>query len=744
MTNEDTNASDLTRLVQHVELNESGWWEQAVERLLLACAYTLGPSSYDDLVAMVVESCGIQPRSARVDSAIQRLVESGDLIEGDRTLRVSEETHENFQLQESQTLDSEERVRTRFGNMARERGLSDRADELWGVLEIEVVLPVVRHMGARMYGLLTANRSDGNSDLESQMRDFLARHSDQIRAFLVDFIDPRDSDVRRFVLHRLNAQYALDAAALPDDALDRLSLLDHRAERVDVFLDTNFLFSVLGLHENPGDDVANELLRLVRDLEGRVDLRLYVLPETVNETRKVLQDVMFRLKDFRGQSNLAEAARRTTSFGLASRYLEAASAAAHALTAEQFFGPYESDLVTVLRNKGVELYNADLSHLHTDQNVIDDIHDESELQEKLRSRGPKSYEANLHDMVLWHFTRSRRSPAVDSPLETTAWVATLDNGFINFDRQKRTSGSGPPVCLEPSSLIQLFQFWIPSSTNLDEALVGSVRQPLLFLTFDKQSEQVTLRILSEISRFEGIGDLDADTASAILTSTALRNRLIASENDRSNDQELVQEEVVKVAQRLGEEAINLRNERTESHEINVDLKNQLITAERTAEAQQAEQKVAERTLAKEKHRRRHVEEQNRKLSGTTTGLDARVVELEKTNQKLTQRMERVDHEILRKRGNRRFIGLSFATCVLSLSVLLLTGELLDTWTNRRAFSWLAGTASCLLILLNGLKLAARGTTHEDSKLIARVSQLLSLWWAFLLAVAASVIADLLL
>ena len=96
MTNEDNNASDLTRLVQHVELNESGWWEQAVERLLLACAYTLGPSSYDDLVAMVVESCGIQPKSARIDSAIQRLVESGDLIEGVGTFRVSEETHEKF------------------------------------------------------------------------------------------------------------------------------------------------------------------------------------------------------------------------------------------------------------------------------------------------------------------------------------------------------------------------------------------------------------------------------------------------------------------------------------------------------------------------------------------------------------------------------------------------------------------------------------------------------------------------
>ena len=658
MISEDNRASDLTRLIQHVALNESGWWEQAIERLDLACAYTLGPSSYDDVVTLVVEACGVQPNSEHVDSTIQRLVESGDLIEFGSSLRVSDETHDTHQRQESATLASEQRVRVRFEDIAQSLGLGDQADELWRVLETEVVLPVVRQMGARMYGLLTAEPSDGNGDPESRMRDFLSRHGDQVRAFLVDFLDPRDDDVRRFVLRRLNAQYAVDAAALPDDALERLSHLDNKAGRVDVFLDTNFLFSVLGLHENPGDDVANELLHLVREVKSRVDLRLYVLPSTVEETRGVLRDNIVRLGDFRGQRSLAEAARRTTSLGLASRYLEAASTASHALTAEEFFGPYESDLVTVLRSKGVELYNEDLSHLHVAQEVIDDIHDQTEIQEQYRQRGPKSYETNLHDMVLWHFTRSRRSPVMESPLEATAWIATLDYGLINFDRRKQRGASGPPICLEPSSLIQLFQFWIPSSVKLDEALVGSVRQPLLFLTFDRQSEQVTLRILSQLSRFEGSGDLDADVATEILTNTALRNRLAATESDRSNDQQIVQEELVDVVRQLGTEMADLRSGHAEAREINAGLKKQIFEAEKTTEAQLAARLDAEQALAREAASRHRADDEKQQLADAATGLESRLTDLESKNEELEQNLLRQDQKTAERRENRRFGALA--------------------------------------------------------------------------------------
>ena len=729
MSSDESIAGHITRLVQHVALNESGWWDQAVQQLVLACAYTLSSSSRDDIVALMVESCGVQPHSERVKSTIQDLIESGELIENDDLLRVSEVAREALRKQETDILNSEDRVRNRFAELALEHGLGDRTDELWSVFETEVVLPVVRHMGARMYGLLTADRSDGSNDLESRMNDFLERHGDQVRTFIAHFLDPRDDDVRGFVLLRLNAQYAVDAAALPDDALERLSHLNNKPGRVDMFLDTIFLFSVLGLHDNPSDDVANELLHLVQELKGRVDLRLYVLPETIDEARKVLRDNIFRLQDFHGQRNLAEAARKTTSLGLARCYFEAARKAPHALTAEVFFGPYESDPVTVLRSKGVELYNQDLSHLHTNQDVIDDIHDQAEIQERVRARGPKPYEANLHDMVLWHFTRSRRSSVVESPLEATVWIATLDYGLIGFDRQKQKGDSAPPICLEPSSLIQLFQFWIPSSTKLDEALVGSVRQPLLFLTFDKPSEQVTLRILSEISRYEGIGDLNSDVVSKVLTNRALRIRLTGTENDRSDDQEIVREGIVDTLRKLSDEVTGLRKMRSE-------LEEQVAGAKQAMEAQRTD---AKETIDRETDERNRVQQENQQLTDTTAALRSRVTDLESKNEELTQNQS---HRKAELRENWRFAILATATVILSITALIVATMLRDRWASPLPTVFI-GVAVALLALPGGLEFAANGTRYSDSGVIKFVSRVRSWWWIFILGVAGSVVADLL-
>ena len=175
------------------------------------------------------------------------------------------------------------------------------------------------------------------------------------------------------MLRRLNAQYVADATALPAAALDRLAKQRSVPSRVRLMVDTNFLFSILGLHDNPGNEEANKLLQLVDEVRSRVKLQLYVLPITFDETRNVLSDVAVRLTDFRGQPNLAEAAKRTKSLGLAQRYLEAASQSPTNLSAADFFAPYESDLLTVLRSKSVELYNTSLDELRMDQDVIDDV-----------------------------------------------------------------------------------------------------------------------------------------------------------------------------------------------------------------------------------------------------------------------------------------------------------------------------------------------------------------------------------
>ena len=542
-----------------------------------------------------------------------------------------------------------------------------------------------------------------------------------------------------FVLRRLNAQYAVDAAALPHDALERLGHLGRRTGRIDVFLDTNFLFSVLDLHENPGDDLAHDLLSLVHELKGRVDLNLYVLPDTVTETRMVLQATIADLEGFRGQPNLARAAQHTNVSGLARRYFEATARSSKELTAEAFFDPYESNLVAVLRSKSVELHNTDLSSLRVAQEVVDDLHDEQERQEWYRPRGAKPYNSNLHDMVLWHFTKSRRRAIVESPLDATAWVVTLDYGLIKFDQRKGQGEPGPPICLHPSSLIQLFQFWVPSSTRLDEALVGSVRQPLLFLTFDYQSEQITARILKQLSRFEGAEDLDTDVATEILTNQALRDRLSHTSGDVSTDEQIIQEELFTYVQRLGDGMKALLSEHADDRNTIAQLENRVAglgEASTKADKERAARVEADRTLAAETASRRHAEAENQRLVEVV----ARLGDLEDTNQKLRQQLDAQERRSVSRAENWQLSTLGSLAVLFASVVTGFGGLILDRWLQSGP-AWFASTSVGIMILLFGLEFAARGTHFEQSFVVKHLPSVRSRWWTFVLSMLGTVIAD---
>ena len=113
--------------------------------------------------------------------------------------------------------------------MAQERGLEDRVAELWSVMEAEVVVAVVQRMGARLYELLTASPTAASGAHVSSIEHFTSHYGDDIRSLFAEFLDPHDQDVREYVLRRLNAQYVIDAAALPQEALTRLSHLGRKA-----------------------------------------------------------------------------------------------------------------------------------------------------------------------------------------------------------------------------------------------------------------------------------------------------------------------------------------------------------------------------------------------------------------------------------------------------------------------------------------------------------------------------------
>lgn len=733
MTKLDTNRTDLVHLVQHVALNQSGWWEQALERLVLACAYKLGPTSRDRLCGAVQESSGVNVTSDRLTDTLARLLEAGSLVEHHESVRVSETVREELKAYEAKTIEGEKRVHLKFIEMAKEHNLAERTDELWPILEREVILPIVRYMGAQLYELLTLTDPDARTDLSAHIDGMDERYGEGIRDFFFEFIDPTDDDIRRFVLRRLNAQYATDAAALPASALDRLAQRPVIPSRVRLIVDTNFLFSIMGLHNNPGNEEANKLLQLVSEVSSRVNLKLYVLPITVDETRTVLGDVTRRLSRFRGQPNLAEAAKYTNSLGLAERYLEAASRSSTNLSPADFFGPYESDLLPVLRNKNVELYNTSLDELRTDQDVIDDIHELSERQQRFRRRGEKSYETNLHDMVLWHFARRERRVSQTSPLEVSIWIVTLDYSLISFEKYKlRRRGVQIPICLEPASIIQLFQFWVPSSTELDEALVGSLRQPLLFLNFGQESEQVTLRILGQLSRFDGAGDLPPEVALEILTNEALRQRISASQSDRETDEQIVGEELLEMINQL-------TVDRDEARQYGSERLNDLTTLSEAASREKSLREQAEERLRKSYEIQQLADRQMKELIDYRAARDVRVAELERQNSDLEQSLENIRQAETQKKLRQQLLIRSLLLFLTSLATLV-GGSIALSTQIATPLAWTTCGGLSSLALFVGLEIIMRNANLAESKTYSMIRWLKRSALTFLFAVAASLSA----
>ena len=486
---------------------------------------------------------------AQVQHVLDNLIDQGKVVQtnsGD--VKLSESTMAALHTQLRTQDQREQEVGASFERMFED--LNERIEIKWIEFRDELLYPLISELGARTYELLAGESIDvGQTD--SHVR-FLDRVPVELRGIVSDritaFIDAGNHEVRGYVLRLLNAAFLVQATHLSDQTLEFVVGRVGQTLRLRVFVDTNFLFSLIGLHANPADDVVEALHQLIDELKGRLDVRLYVLPITVDEAKRTISGYESRLSGLYLTRGMSEATKHGTQdlSGITLKFLEEGIRAGKPLSASEYFGPYHENLLQIARSKGVELYNEPTDPLRTDQGVIDDVlaHMEFEKARKPEHRR-KSYEKVLHDMVLWHFTRRKRPARLESPLKAEHWIATIDFGMLGYDRYKRRrQGDKLPVCIHPTVLLQLLQLWVPRNELLEAALVNSL-QPLLPHEFDRQAEEVTIKILRSLSRIEGSETIGRETIVHILVDDAMRSRIGAASN--------VEEEIAIVHTAIAEE-----------------------------------------------------------------------------------------------------------------------------------------------------------------------------------------------
>jgi len=608
---------ELVALIHHVELNKAGWWDRAVQRLIVAAVWLAGEGLTPQAVSdRLREAFGVNLAASTVEKQLQVLCDSNTLVAlHDGRFKIAEGSLKGFEASVAEAEAIAQRAEEKFVELLRRCCPSLNAAETWTAFRDELLVPLIHEMGARTYELVSGSRME--LDEKARFQEFLERYPpelrDPLRHAVIDFMDPSDADVRACILRELNAYFFLEAGNLGEETVHALTTVPGRTPSFVLFVDTNVLFSILQLHENPSNEAAQALMAVIQRLGGKVSVKLYVSPITVDETRRVLEFCERDLAELGLSPNLSDVALASGLHGFAQKFAQESRRATGRLAAKDYFRPYLTDLIHILRDKGVELHNQKIDGYRTKQEVIDDLNEQLEFEKRRPGVRPKGYETLLHDMVLWHFAADQRPLEIESPLDAVFWVVTVDYRLLGFDAYKRAQGAiTTPVCLHPATLMQLLQFWIPRTPEFEKAVVGTLRLPFLFQEFDPAAERVTIRILQALSRFENVGDLSTETIHAIVVNEALRQKL-AVEQDREAQITLVREALIEEHQRTADELqaakariAGLPQEAAESAKT-ADGARRLATQER-----QAAEEV-ERRLAEEREARKSVEDRLARL-----------------------------------------------------------------------------------------------------------------------------------
>ncbi len=586
-------------LIHHIELNKAGWWDKGVQRLIAGTMYLAGRSlALGEILAELEKNFSVHVDASRALPQVKALCANGVLVKlPDDHFKISEQGARELERSCDDSEQTEECAKAVFIDNLKSSCPSLASDDTWKTFNESALLPLIREMGARTYEVITGKAVA--FDKGASFKTFLEGFPPEVRPFLrnaaIAFIDPKNSLTRSYILRCMNSYFFVEASNLSEETINALARTGQRVHSFTVFVDTNFLFSLLGLHDNPSNEAALSLQHLIKQVEQRVPVNLLVSPITVDETRGVIKFHQESLGHLRLTPNVASAAVNSESFkGVARKFVDESRTVERPLSAADYFGPYVTGLVTILKTKGVELFNESIDHYSEKQEVIDDIMQQTEFQKRFGSRA-KGYEALRHDMLLWHFVKDKRPPQVESPLDAQYWIVTIDFRYLGFDAFKRRRlAHRIPVCVHPTALIQLLQFWIPRSTEFENALLGSLRLPFLFHEFDPAAERVTIRILEVMSRFENIGDLSEETAQKLLVNDALRQKLaVAPENERQI--ELVREALI-------EEEKKARDELGSAKKQIADLTTKLVAQELTIQETSASLGTLKAELEERKRR----------------------------------------------------------------------------------------------------------------------------------------------
>ena len=241
---------ELISLVHHIELNKAGWWDKAIQQLLITTIWIAGkPLSVSEILQYLKTSFQADLDIAKARSHLNTLCSRGVLVcLQEERFKIAESFLNKYEKDIRDAEQLEKAVEDLFIELINQHCPSLDAKTTWKQFNENFLAPFIREVGANTYELL----SEGNIKLHpARFERFLKTFPEECHADFNEaveaFLDPKNLQVRSYVLRSLNAYFFIEASSLKEETLEALVKFAGSKPTFYIFVDTNFLFAILGL-----------------------------------------------------------------------------------------------------------------------------------------------------------------------------------------------------------------------------------------------------------------------------------------------------------------------------------------------------------------------------------------------------------------------------------------------------------------------------------------------------------------
>ena len=150
---------ELVSLIHHVELNKAGWWDKAIQRLIVAAIWLVdNPPTLQSLPADLYAAFQLDIDPGKVKSQVEELFSAGTLIElSGGTLKITESARKLFLQDISAAQAAEEAAQRKFADLLRTHCPSLDATATWRDFDGNLLMPLIGETGANTFHLLSGS-----------------------------------------------------------------------------------------------------------------------------------------------------------------------------------------------------------------------------------------------------------------------------------------------------------------------------------------------------------------------------------------------------------------------------------------------------------------------------------------------------------------------------------------------------------------------------------------------------------